>query len=96
MENETRNPEEINILTLTDEDGQDMEFEYLASIEYEGKEYIVLLPMAEDAPEDEIVVMEVEPVDEENENFLAVTDEAVLQAVFSIFLEMLDEAETEE
>ena len=37
--------------------------------------------------EDEIVIMEIEPVDEENENYLAVEDEAVLDAVYGIFKE---------
>ena len=36
---------------------------------------------------DEIVILEIEPVDEENENYLSVGDEAVLNAVFGIFKE---------
>lgn len=86
MENENMIPEEeVSILTLTDENGQDVEFEYLDCIEYEGKEYLVLLPVEEESAE--IVILEVEPVDEENENYLAVTDEAVLDAVYGIFKE---------
>ena len=86
MENENMIPEEeVSILTLTDENGADVEFEYLDCIEYEGKEYLVLMPVEEDAAE--IVILEVEPVDEENENYLAVTDEPVLEAVYGIFKE---------
>ena len=86
MENENLIPEEeTSILTLTDENGDEVDFEYLDCIEYEGKEYLVLMPAEEDA--DEIVILEVEPVDEENENYLAVEDEAVLNAVFAIFKE---------
>ena len=86
MENENLIPEEeVSILTLTDENGADVEFEYLDCIEYEGKEYLVLLPMEEDAAE--VVILEVEPVDEENENYLAVDDEDVLMAVYAIFKE---------
>ena len=86
MENENMIPEEeVSILTLTDENGADVEFEYLDCIEYEGKEYLILLPVAEE--EAEIVILEVEPVDEENENYLAVTDESVLEAVYAIFKE---------
>ena len=85
MDMETNLPEEeeTSILTLTDENGQDVDFEYLDCIEYQGKEYLVLMPEGED----EIVIMEVEPVDEENENYLAVEDEAVLDAVYAIFKE---------
>ena len=73
--------EESSILTLTDENGEDINFEYLDCVEYEGKEYLVLMP--EEA--NEIVILEIEPVDEENENYLAVEDEATLEAVYGIF-----------
>ena len=86
MENEELlQEEETNLITLTDENGVDMEFEYLDCIEYEGKEYLVLIPNEEDA--DELVILEVEPVDEETENYLAVEDESVLSAVYAIFKE---------
>ena len=84
-ENEILNEEEESILTLTDEEGNEARFEYMDFIDYEGKEYLVLLP--EDEESDEIVILEVEPVDEENENYLAVEDEAVLDAVYQIFKE---------
>ena len=77
--------EESNILTLTDENGEDVDFEYMDCIEYEGKEYLILTPADEDASE--IVILEVEPVDEETENYLSVSDEAVLNAVYGIFKE---------
>ena len=86
MENLENLPEEESaVLTLTDENGEDIDFEYLDCIEYQGKEYLVLLPAEEEAME--IVILEVEPVDEENENYIAVEDEAVLDAVYSIFKE---------
>jgi len=77
--------EESSIITLTDENGVETEFEYLDCIEYQGKEYLVLIPAEEDA--NEIVILEVEPVDEETENYLAVEDEATLNAVYEIFKE---------
>ena len=86
MENENLIPEEeVSILTLTDENGADIDFEYLDCIEYQEKEYLVLMPVEEES--NEIVILEVEPVDEENENYLAVSDEAVLDAVYAIFKE---------
>ena len=77
--------EQSNILTLTDENGVDVDFEYLDSVEYQGKEYLVLMPADEMATE--IVILEVEPVDEEMENYLSVGDEAILNAVYEIFKE---------
>ena len=85
MENENlvMEEEEVSILTLTDENGVDTNFEYLDCIELEGVEYLVLMP--EDS--EELVILQVEPVDEENENYLAVEDEKTLNTVFEIFKE---------
>ena len=86
MENEELlQEEESSLITLTDENGEETTFEYLDCIEYKGKEYLVLIPAEEDASE--IVILEVEPVDEENENYLAVEDENTLNAVYEIFKE---------
>ena len=86
MENENLLPEEeVSILTLTDENGQDVNFEYLDCIELDGVEYLVLLPEGEE--ENEVVILEVEPVDEETENYLSVENEEVLNTVFGIFKE---------
>jgi uncharacterized protein YrzB (UPF0473 family) len=87
MENENMilEEEESSILTLTDENGVDIDFEYLDCIEYKEKEYLVLMPV--ESVETEIVILEIEPVDEENENYLAVEDEKLLNAVYEIFKE---------
>ena len=85
MENIMNEEEEVSVLTLTDENGDEIAFEYLDCIEYEGKEYLVLMPMDEE--EGEVVILEVEPVDEENENYLAIEDEALLNTIFEIFKE---------
>lgn len=87
MENENimLEEEEVSILTLTDENGNDTDFEYLDCIELNGKEYLVLMPADESSSE--IVILEVEPVDEENENYLAVEDEQILSTVYGIFKE---------
>ena len=77
--------EETSILTLTDENGQDVEFEYLDCVDYMGKEYLVLMPVESESAE--IVILEVEPVDEENENYLSVQDEGILNTVYEMFKE---------
>ena len=75
--------EETSILTLTDENGEDVEFEYLDCIDYMGTEYLVLMPVESESAE--IVILQVEPVDEETENYISVSDEATLTAVYAIF-----------
>ena len=83
--NEILMEEEESILTLTDENGVDAQFEYMDCIEYQGTEYLILMPL--EGEEAEIVILAIEPVDEENENYLAVEDEAVLEAVYNIYKE---------
>ena len=85
MENIELYEEETSILTLTDENGQDVDFEYLDCIEYEGTEYLVLMPYDENSSE--IVILQVEPVDDENENYLSVENEELLSTIYSIFKE---------
>ena len=58
---ETLNEEELNIITLTDEDGTDKDFEFLDLIDLDDKEYVVLLPVeSEDENADgEVIILEV-------------------------------------
>ena len=84
--NEIMHEEELsNIVTLTDADGNETEFEFIDLIEYEGEEYVVLMPV-EDF-DDDVVILRVEPVNEDEDNYYGVEDEAVLNAVFAIFKE---------
>ena len=75
--------EEASFITLTDENGVENEFEFMECIEYQGKEYIVLLPADENSAE--VVILEVVPVDEENEDYVSVEDMDILEAVYAIF-----------
>ena len=86
MENEEiLQEEESNLISLTDENGVETEFEFLDCIKFNEVEYLVLIPAQEDA--NEIVILEVQPVDEENENYVSVEDESILNAVYDIFKE---------
>ena len=90
MADENMELENENIIVLTDEDGVDVEFEFCASIEYEGDEYVVLLPTDDDDGEVVILqVMEGEDGAEEDDEvtYVGVDDENVLQAVFELFKE---------
>ena len=77
--------EESSIVTFVDENGEDCDFEFLDCIEYEGKEYIVLTPAEEDAAE--ILILEVQPIDEENEDYVSIADEQLLETIYGIFKE---------
>ena len=82
---ELLNEEEISILSLTDEEGNEVEFELIDSVDYEGVEYLILLPPEEEASE--VVILEVEPHTDGTESYLTVDDERVLNEVFKVFKE---------
>ena len=81
--------EEIdNIIVLNDENGEEVPFEFLDLIEYDGEEYVVLLPVEEDEEADEVVILKLEDTEnEEEESYVSVDDENVLNNVFEIFKE---------
>lgn len=72
------------IITLEDDLGNEKDFEFLDVVEYEGDEYIVLLPTDEDE-QSEVMILRIESVDDENENYVGIDDEEVLQKIFDIF-----------
>ena len=81
--------EEIdNIIVLNDENGEEVPFEFLDLIEYEGEEYVVLLPVEEDEEADEVVILKLEDTEsEDEESYVSVDDDEVLNKVFEMFKE---------
>ena len=83
--------EEIdNIVTLNDEEGNEVKFEFLDLVELDDEEYVVLLPVTEEGEEDEgeVVILKVEDNDDEDsdeESYVGVEDDDELNAVFAIF-----------
>ena len=75
-----------NMITLNDENGDEVRFEFLDLVEYEGEKYVVLLPEDGDG---EVVILQMDDtdLDSEEDTFLGIEDEETLQAVFGIFKE---------
>ena len=77
-----------NIIVLNDENGEEVPFEFLDLIEYEGEEYVVLLPVEEDEEADEVVILRLEDSEsEDEESYVSVDDEEILNKVFEMFKE---------
>lgn len=87
MNNVPENEEMDNIIILNDEEGNEVEFEFLDLIDYEGEEYVVLLPVEETEDAGEVVILKVEDTesDSEEESYISVEDEDTLNKVFEIF-----------
>ncbi|NCB63034.1 MAG: DUF1292 domain-containing protein [Clostridia bacterium] len=94
-----------NFITLTDEDGNEIELEHLDTLEYNGSVYMAFFPaeMADEdgnAPDEDgedeagLIILKVVEIDGEEE--LATLDnEEELEAVYGKFMETLFEDEEE-
>ena len=78
---------------LIDEDGNEVEFEHIDTVEYNGVTYLAFIPAEISIEEDaEVVIMQI--VEENGEELLeAVEDDEIADAVFNIVMER---AEAEE
>ena len=87
MENE----ELDNIVILNDEEGNEVQFEFLDLVELDNEEYVVLLPVTSEGEEDEgeVVILKLEDTDDdsEEESYVGVEDEEILNKVFEMFKE---------
>ena len=88
MSEDINNEELDNIIILNDEEGNEVEFEFLDLIEFEGEEYVVLLPVEETEDAGEVVILKLEDTEsEDEESYVSIDDEEVLNKVFEIFKE---------
>lgn len=77
-----------NIIILNDEEGNEVQFEFLDLIEYNSEEYVVLLPVEDENEEEagEVVILKVEETEgDEEESYVGIEDQEELNAVFQIF-----------
>ena len=81
--------ERDDIVVLVDENGEEVEFEHLDTIEMNGSEYVILLPLEEEEEEeantDEVVILKIEHSDNGEDSFISVEDEDELNSVFEEF-----------
>ena len=79
-----------NMIILNDEEGKEVRFEFLDLIELDNEQYVVLLPAEDKHGEEpgEVVILQVEDTEnDEEESYISVEDEEVLNKVFEIFKE---------
>jgi uncharacterized protein YrzB (UPF0473 family) len=85
-----------DIITLTDEEGQEYELEHLDTLEHGGTVYMAFIPT--DTPDDETEVdMIILKAEEENgEEILATLDsEEEMERVYELFMQRLSEDDEE-
>ena len=89
--------EREDIVQLVDEDGKEIDFEHLMTLEHNGKSYICLVPVEpmEDVAEDELVILRLETDEDGNDVYTSIDDEAELDEVFEKYLEIAEADEEE-
>ena len=68
------NNEEIEVLTLIDEDGKDVDFEYIGTVNFKGKEYYALIPL-EDNDAGEYVILRAEDAGDGDIDLVPIDDD---------------------
>ncbi len=81
---EMTNEEFDNVIVLNDDEGNEVEFEWLDTLEVNDKKYVVVLPVEEET--DEVVILRLES-EEEEDTFIGLDDEAEINEVFEAFKE---------
>ena len=89
MNNNVENEELDNIIILNDEEGNEVSFEIIDTVEYDDRLFAVMIPFDED--DDGVVILEIIPAEEpEFDDFVSVDDDELLEAVFEKFKENYD------
>ena len=87
-----------NFITLTDEDGNDIELEYVDAIEVDGQTYMAFFPAVEEdgADEEDLGLVILKSVMENGEELLTTLDsDQELQRVYDLFMEQLMDEDDE-
>lgn len=84
-----------DIVILTTDDGKQLKFYFVGTIEYKGKNYSAFEPaeQIDGIQDDDLVIFEVSGEDEETADLLPVEDEKLLDEVFEEFCRVLEEDE---
>ena len=86
--------EEVSIVTLLDEEGNEHAFEHVDSFPYNGETYVVLIPTEQEiaaGEPDEVLFFTLQTDEEGNEALTLVEDEAELDMAFEEFKTRMQE-----
>ena len=86
-DNKNEIPEENIIVLFDEEENKEIPCEWLDSVEYEGSQYAVVLPV--DSEDGTVLIMEMIPDDDSDDEeswlFNGIEDQSVLDAVYEAF-----------
>ncbi len=89
---------EDNIVTLQDEDGNDVTFDHLMTLDYEGATYILLEAQQdmEDCLQGESILLKIEQDENGDDIYATIEDENEYQRVFQRCLEIIEEQDDDD
>lgn len=92
--------EDTNIVELTDEEGNVVEFEYLSTVEYDKNNYVVLMEISEDEESDEedegeVVILKIAQDDKGEDVYVSCDNDETCQKVFDLFMAQVEEEDEE-
>lgn len=76
--------EEIEVITLEDDDGNEQEFELAGNFDYLGEEYVALIPL-DDENGTVTFIKTVASQEDDEETFETIVDEKLLDKLFEVF-----------
>lgn len=87
--------DEENIVTLIDEDNNEVQFEHILTLEIDDKEYVLLSPLEpmEELDQDEAIVLKIEQDDNGEDIYVSIDDEDEMQAVYDAYMEIISDEE---
>ncbi|MEN6313992.1 MAG: DUF1292 domain-containing protein [Clostridiaceae bacterium] len=87
--------ERDDIVVLVDENGEEVEFEHIDTIEMNGNEYVVLAPLEEEDTEEqedeEVIILKIEHNEDGEDSFVTIEDDDELDEVFNEFQTRMEE-----
>ena len=93
MADQKKNPdmeEEVDIITLEFDEGEEVECEIMGVFDFNGKEYIALIP---DDGTDDVYIYGYKEVGEDEFEIVNIDDDAEFEAVAAEFDKIMDEQE---
>ena len=78
-------PEEVEFFEFVDEEGNVEKFEILGFVEFEGNDYVALLPENDDT---QVHILEVvEELDSDYDTYLGIDDQELVDKIYAKFME---------
>lgn len=88
---------DMDFVTLINDEGKEERFEHVLTFEYEKERYTARVPEGQaECEEAEVIILHVVKDEADNDIYVTVDNEVLLEEVFDEFLSLMDEIEGEE